>query len=163
MTAIHFAKSMIRKRLPIIERYARAEVREHAKAAILQAAIKYLADRAYDELLAACDLYPDDRSYLRKLREHLAILRYLEDELDSVRSSGAVLIVDRYAAVCIHARIRRYEIGVLRPVDGEEHVFSAELNALYRVRDLIEVFDEKRPAENRYHFFANNSLTVRSP
>lgn len=144
MTAIHFAKAMIRKRLPIIERYARAEAREHAKAAILQAAIKYLADRMGEEVRG---LDPDDRPHLRKLREHLAILRYLEDELDSVRSSGVVLIVDRYAAVCIHARIRRYENGVLRPIDGEEHVFAAELNALLRVRDLIEVFEENRPVE----------------
>lgn len=147
MTAIHFAKAMIRKRLPIIERYARAEAREHAKAAILQAAIKYLADCANEELLAACDLYPDDKPYLRKLREHLAILRYLEDELDSVRSSGVVMIVDRYAAVCIHARIRRYENGPRHPIDGEEHVFAVALNALLRVRDLIEVFDENRPVE----------------
>lgn len=147
MTAIHFAKTMIRKRLPIIERYARAEAREHAKAAVLQAAIKYLADRANGELLAACDLYPDDKPYLRKLREHLAILRYLEDELDSVRSSGVVLIVDRYAAVCIHARIRRYENGPRHPSDSEDVLLVAALNALLRVRDLIEVFGENRPAE----------------
>lgn len=149
MTAIEAAKAMIRKRLPIIERYARAEAREHAKAAVLQAAIKYLADRLGDEVreLAARDLDPDDRSYLRKLREHLAILRYLEEELAAVRSSGVVLIVDRYAAVSIHARIRRYEIGVLRPSDGEEHVFAVALNALFRVRDLIEVFEENRPVE----------------
>ena len=147
MTAIEAAKAMIRKRLPIIERYARAEAREHAKAAVLQAAIKYLADRANEELLAACDLYSDDKPYLRKLREHLAILRYLEEELAAVRASGVVLIVDRYAAVSIHARIRRYEIGVLRPIDGEEHVFAAAINALHRVRDLIEVFEENRPAE----------------
>lgn len=149
MTALEAAKAMIRKRLPIIERYARAEAREHAKAAVLQAAIKYLADRLGDEVRgpAARDLDPDGRPYLRKLREHLAILRYLEDELDSVRSSGVVLIVDRYAAVCIHARIRRYEIGVLRPSAGEEHVFAVELNALLRVRDLIEVFEENRPVE----------------
>lgn len=148
MTAIEAAKAMIRKRLPIIERYARAEAREHAKAAVLQAAIKYLADRANEELLAACDLYSDDKPYLRKLREHLAVLRYLEEELAAVRASGVVLIVDRYAAVSIHARIRRYEIGVLRPIDGEEHVFAVAINALLRVRDLVYVFEENRPAEN---------------
>lgn len=147
MTAIHFAKTMIRKRLPIIDRYARAEAREHAKAAVLQAAIKYLADRANEELLAACDLYPDDKPYLRKLREHLAILRYLEDELDSVRSSGVVLIVDRYAAVSIHARIRRYELGIHHPSDSEDELLGAALSAILRVRDLIEVFSENRPTE----------------
>lgn len=149
MTAIEAAKAMIRKRLPIIERYARAEAREHAKAAVLQAAIKYLADRVGDEVreLASCDLDPDDRSYLRKLQEHLAILRYLEEELAAVRSSGVVLIVDRYAAVSIHARIRRYENGVHHPSDSEDVLLGAALSAILRVRDLIEVFWENRPPE----------------
>lgn len=149
MTAIEAAKAMIRKRLPIIERYARAEAREGAKAAVLQAAIKYLADRVGDEVreLAACDLGPDDRSYLRKLREHLAILRYLAGELAAVRSSGVASIVDRYAAISIDARIRRYENGVHHPSDREDVLLGAALSAILRVRDLIGVFGEIRPDE----------------
>ena len=75
------------------------------------------------------------------------ILRYLEEELAAVRSSGVVLIVDRYAAVSIHARIRRFENGLHHPSDSEDELLDAELTALLRVRDLIEVFEEKRPVE----------------